>query len=240
MAELLTHLSNSDDSGFENCRRAVTLLWHHCKGENVELVRTLAEPELQMAKGFYEVEPDSYLKTYGGFMEICKEVAVSDEDSELGHIRERLEGVARGVERAERQSIQDILMYVVKGTDPNAQSWQIFANDSEKRDMLLDFLDTPEALGVISRSNIVKAMKVAGEEDSSQEVENKAEFLSEKFPVSLELYRQLIKKLVINEVDMTKSKHKKQYMGYANIVFRRGTRYCGWEEASTYYFRWRN
>lgn len=210
MAELLSHLADPDDGAFENCRNAITCMWHHCKkvaSDGTRGVRLLAAPETQMARSFYGVEIEDHLVKHGQFMRLVREVANRGSNANLDDIEPGLTDVAESVERVKTNFALDVAS-VVGRTDEGAKSWQFFKDNPEMRKLILDFTRSDDALKAIARMHVIKAQNMTEASDTADEINKKSEALVNTFPTSLEMYRGILEKLALNEYNMNRRDRK--------------------------------
>ncbi|WP_263785309.1 hypothetical protein [Salinibacter grassmerensis] len=219
VCELLSHLADTSDPAFGDCRHAILGLWNHCLQESKEMMRFIPDPELQFAKEFYGEIDDQYGALYNNVMYLCKEVNERGESDELTDIRGNLSEVSRAIEMSEANFVDDVLRQVVNHTDPNASNWQIFEDDEEAKSEILSFLNSEDSDVIIGISNALRFRDAAGVgEESPDEIRAKGKYLAENYKVPMKMYKEILKRIVETGCDLTK-KNRANWLWDMQISF---------------------
>ena len=217
--ELLSHLADTNDPAFGDCRRAIIGLWNHCLQESEEMMRFIPDPELQFAKEFYGKTDEQYEALYNNVMYLCKEVNERGKGDGLTGIRKNFRQVSKAIKMSEDNFVDDVLRQVVNHTDPDASNWQMFENDDEAKDEILSFLNSEDSDVVIGISNALRfreAADVSG--GNSSEIIAKGEYLADNYKVPIKLYKEILKRIVETGCDLTK-KNRANWLWDMQISF---------------------
>ena len=205
VCELLSHLADTGDPAFGDCRRAILGLWNHCLQESKEMLRFIPDPELQFAKEFYGETDEQYEELYNNVMYLCKEINERGGSEDLTDIRYGLRQISEAVEMSENNFVDDVLRQVVNHTDPDASNWHMFEDDEEAKNEILSFLSSEDSDVVIGISNALRFMNAAGVSgESSDEISAKGKYLAENYKVPIKLYKEILKRIVETGCDLTK------------------------------------
>lgn len=206
IAEMLSHIVEPTGLNYRQCESAIVGAWAHSSQDGT--LYWLAESEALLAQAFYSADIEFILSNYHLFNHLARIVAVG---SAADRAEETLtfEAIRRQADAAEDRFANDILRHVVRGIDPNSTSWQLFSEDKDARREALEWLDSDAVLGYVAMSHVVKAAAIAGA-DPSQDPDflGKVQMVRGRATSSLEMYRSLVRKLIVSGADMTKAKHR--------------------------------
>lgn len=206
IAELLSHIVEPVGLNYRQCESAIAGAWAHSSQGGA--LYWLAESEALLAQAFYGADIEFILSNYRLFNHLARIVAFGCE-ADRAEEEPTFEAVRRQVDAAENRFANDILRHVVRGIDPNSTSWRLFSEDKDARKEALEWLDSDSALGYVAMSYVVKAAAIA-DADPSQDPDllGKAKMVRARATSSLEMYRSLVRKLIVSGADMTKAKHR--------------------------------
>ena len=203
-AELLAHLSDPTDPNFNVCRKAVIAIWSHCQTSNGSSLMFMPDPEMQFAKKFYDVEDPCHRQFYENVSQICRYIYENDADNDLGSIRSELKKIKQVVDTTEDQFINDVFSYVLRSTNPNATNWQIFESDAAEKRRLLDYLNSSDSSIILAAAHVERFRNVAKVEDVPDGIRQKAQLIATHYPTALELYKEILRRIVTTGCDLTK------------------------------------
>ena len=186
-AELLAHLSDPTDPGFNVCRKAIIAIWSHCQTSNGGALMFMPDPEMQFAKDFYGVEDPCHRQFYENISQYCRYIYHNDDDEDLESIRSELRKIKQAVDTTEEQFINDVFRYVVRSNNPNATNWQLFESDDAEKIRFLNYLDSSDSTIVLATAQVERFRSVAKVEDVPDRKLEKARFIAARCPTALDL-----------------------------------------------------
>jgi hypothetical protein len=196
LMELAAHLADITDPHYDECRSALRAQHHVCSISSGQQLKTIIDSESLVLKALYNVIlPESsttteqlaklshyiYKNTPGVIDEkriiVCKQLK-----THLDHI--------------ETQFVSDMWQYVVQQLKPATTGWAPLENDKSTRSVVLESINSKEMLSFIAHAFVIKAMVQARRNESATDVAAKAKLISDKFNTSIQLYREILKRIV--------------------------------------------
>jgi hypothetical protein len=207
---LLAHLSDPADPDREDRRSAVVTLWEHC-GTTLGGSRQLAileDPEAQLAAALYGCCPIVNHRLIENLALTARLVGETDGDEILSKLNDTLKSFAATVDSIEERFVQDMMQFVLQVFDPHAQTWDALTKNRDLLARVLKYLDSEESVITLARAKVRLARRVV-EGDQSQPIEDdEVARVIDAFGCHLQLYRQIVRKMVQTGCDVTKPKHR--------------------------------
>lgn len=199
--ELASHLAEVDQGSFAECRRGLTDLYNHCLDPESLMLRIVADSESLVCYSLFQVVPNELEVTTQALSRFAKEVA------ECGHgdipptLRRKAAIIKKQVMARESNFIID-MRDVAQTLNPNHIGWNPFKNDPEARDSVLKFIRKDEFILYASKIYVIKAHKMSNRSSNSEVINDMAEHLKDHIRPSLELYREILIRLVSTGVNI--------------------------------------
>jgi hypothetical protein len=205
LLELLAHLADPSDPACGDAKAAIVLAFDHC----AELVgserhmRLFVDPDAQLARALYQRVPAEIAGGNDLIRAVAKRVAENPEEEALEQIRADLRTVADVVATAEAEFVDAVREHVVLGFNPEAKDWNPFPTDSELRRSFLNYLDSDLASFAIARMHVLRCQRLVGVSESVEEIDQKAHWVLHNFPVAIQFYKHLTRKIAESGYDLS-------------------------------------
>jgi len=204
LMELMAHLTDESDPDYAECRSAICALYH-LSAVNSQQVRIVADSEALVLRALYGLTlPETEQTTQC----ICTlAIAIVNTPGALDSIlTAKLQQIQDHLSKVQVQFISDIWQFVVQVLNPSSIGWAPLENDETMRNVLLNILRSATMPQAIATAFVVKAMHQAQLVESPAKLFGNAQFVSTTFPASIELYREILKRIIETGCDLNKKK----------------------------------
>ena len=193
--ELMAHLADQSDPDNIECRLAVSALYNLCS-INSRQVRILSDSEALILCALYH---KTLSETEQTTQKICT-LALHVVENTPGVLDPKTEVYFREIKehlnKVEQQFIADVWQFVVKELNPLSKGWEPLKNDKITRDAVIKLLRSELMPQTIAIGFVRKAMSQAQVVETFFEMNDKAKFVRENFPASIQLYKEILKRIV--------------------------------------------
>lgn len=202
--ELLAHVADKKDPSFEKCLKAIKALYLH--SGNDETYNMIASPELLISRSFFNATIPGKEETNKAIGQMIYHLAANPSEKVFKKLRRNLKQNKTHVFDAE-QSFAIQMKTFVNDVDPSAKGWQIFADNSQKRTEVLQYIRSENvsfqiALGYIFP--VYQLLVITGQISNlpNEELYHRAKELVKVFPEPISLYKQVMENLVNCEYNL--------------------------------------
>jgi hypothetical protein len=206
--ELIAHLASPEDSSYDVSRAAVAAVVEHTAVvfEGQKVLALWASPDLQLCSGLWDVVPTNLLMTDDLIRAAAMRVSEDPSESGLNTIRKDLTTLARKLTDAETSFAVSMQQHLMSNVQKEANLAGSTATTKELRTALCTYLDTDLAHEAVALAHVLRASSYCPTSDSRAEIERKARFVAQKFPVAIQLYIDIVKKIAESNWDLTTGK----------------------------------
>lgn len=208
MMELLSHLADTKDASYQNCKSAVIALVEHCSIQNNGCeIAILADCESQLCKTLFNEWPPCYQETTEKLAKICRYISEHQAENDIDKIRSDLQEIAAAVENKEQHFIDDMKKYVVKGFNQNATDWEPLKKDKKLRKTVLEFISSPGAPLIIANGLALKTYVLLNKSIDSELI-CRGKFIAEHFVAPIRLYNEIVRRIVMTGCNLEKDNRR--------------------------------
>jgi hypothetical protein len=224
LLELLARLSDPSHSSYRSALASVVAVCEHCSrkdDDDEDVIALWPSSEVQVCKVLYDVVPDSLLEAQDLIRGIATRIGEDPSDPALALIRCDLAAISDLVRTAEEQFVQDIREYVISAFFPEETAWDAWQREPDLRRQALDFVTSESALLLFAKMHVLRAAINSNSTESDHEIAAKADWLLQRFRAPINLYSQLLEKVISAGVDLTK-KNRGNFLWDIDICFSAG------------------
>ena len=215
--ELAAHLADESDPSYGECRDGLCFLWEHCRLPGSHQVRIVADPESLLCMMLFEEEPAEHLETTQMLANLADRVAAIPAGEPLpADVTALAAELADDIKTREKRFIDDMQKMVV-AIDATATGWQPFEGDKKQRGKLFRSVRSPEMRHHIARAHVERAASILGKNPDDADFTALASDLEKDAAAAVELYREMLARLVGTGMDMTK-KNRENYLWDMQIL----------------------
>lgn len=223
MLELASHIADVNDNAYENCKLSVIALAQHAAIQNDgEQIAILADSESQLCKFLFNEQPlhhSNVTEILSQMYKTLSQFSSEDEiDTNIVRNRENLMRIKLFMDKAEKRFINEMMDYVVLGFNPKADNWEPLKHDESLRKRALNFLNSQNSLQLLAQSQVKKTCSILNKQIDDSELDNMTSSVLEKFEVPLQIYNEILKRIVISGCDLTK-KNRSNWIWDMQIAF---------------------
>jgi hypothetical protein len=205
--EILSHLSDSTKWSFEPSKKAIIAQYGHC-GDNATF-KMIADPEMLLCKMLFNVDLPTRKQTLEILGKVAYEVWTDEGLASITKNNSILQQVQIHIANEESEFAKSILG-VIGSLDPTSTNFHLFATDDKGRKEFLANLksvtfDKFVALGFAMKAYLtLYDCGIITQIDPNIDLKPHIEIIKNKFKASIELYRELYKRIVGSEFDLNK------------------------------------
>lgn len=201
---MLAHVANKNDPSFDKCLKAIKALYLH-SGDS-ESYNMLASPELLISKSFFDKTIPQKEETNKAIGQMIYHLATNPDKKTFKKLNTNLQLNCTHVAESENNFAVQLRQFV-NSLDPESTGWQIFANDSKKRENALIQIRSQKTSFEIALGHIFivyQLLRFTGQiqEMTFDELADRAESLMSTFPEPIALFKQVLENLVNSEFNI--------------------------------------
>ncbi len=196
LMELAAHLADTTDPDYDECRLALRAQHHVCSISSGEQLKTIMDSESLVLKALYNIILPESSTTTEQLAKLSRYIyentpGVLDEKRiiECKQLKSHLDQI-------ETQFVSDMWQYVVQQLKPATTGWAPLENDKSTRNVVLESINSRGMPSFIAHAFVIKAMVQAKRNESATDITAKAKWISGKFNTSIQLYREILKRIV--------------------------------------------
>jgi hypothetical protein len=206
VAELSSHLADAHDPHYSRCLGALRALWQHCSlyDGSTQYLPFVPDTEELLSTSLFgqrvagreeEIEATS---TFVGRVANCQGTTELHEAlSAVGDLR-------RHVARVEAEFV-DSMRHMVQHLDPDAQGWETFRNDPERRQAILARIDAGVGSRYFAEGLVTTAARLVGATLVGEAFEQRVELVLANCGAPIQFFDAIVRKLVSGGIDRSKS-----------------------------------
>lgn len=203
-SELLAHVADKKDPSFEKCRKAIKAMYLH-NSENDQF-RILANPEMQIAKAFFNEELAKKEETIKGIIQIISHISKKPSQYNFIKFQRNLNQIRQHVSETEVLFAEQLKEFVKKN-DPDSKTWQIFPENQKERQRVLTEIRSESTSAAIGAGLLFPVYELLLKENnitkiSSAKFEDMTVEFVKMFPEYISLYKLVFENLVNSEFNM--------------------------------------
>jgi hypothetical protein len=223
MLELAAHLSDPNDPAYDNWKSSIVALSSHCSRQldNGSQIAVLADSESQLCKVFHNAVPPAHANTTEKLCKIFKYIATDFSEAAVDKIRNDFKEISEVVTTTETRFVSDMMQYTIQGFDPSAIDWSSLKANQSLRKKLLGFLGSAHSLELLARIHIIKTYTLLNKPINGDQINDMAKFFLERFQTPLQLYNEIVRRIVMSGCDLTK-KNRSNWIWDIQIAFNIG------------------
>lgn len=208
--ELLSHLANNDDPGFDQCKLAIIAAGIHATGEFMQFIPLVT---LQLQKLIFgKINPDD-IRGNRIIIDLIRRISVDDPEKTIIQYNDQIQEVSSLV-KLHKLDFISIAQEASNFADPTAANGQIFKGDKKKRRQLLEKLKSSQAIMLLAQGYFDKTIRGRPYHFSSEEADQKISEIAHYYKTALTLHVKHLERIVTTGYDMANNKKNR-----ANTIF---------------------
>lgn len=221
MMEILSHLADSTEWSFEPSKKAIIAQYGHC-GDN-STFKIIADPEMLLCKMLFGVDLPTRKQTLDILGKVANEIWDDEGVASITKNLNVLQQVQNHIATEEIEFAKSILG-VIGSLDPTSTNFHLFATDERGRKEFLSNLNSETfdkfvALGFAMKAYLtLYDCGIITQIDPQIDLKPHIDIVQNKFKASIELYRELYKRIVNSEFDINK-KSRANYLWDIHLLF---------------------
>jgi hypothetical protein len=206
--EILSHLADSTKWAFEPSKKAIIAQYGHC-GDNTTF-KMIADPEMLLCKMLFSVDLPTREQTLDILGNVAYEIWNDEGIASITKNLNVLQQVQNHIATEENEFAKSILG-VIGSLDPTSTNFHLFATDDKGRREFLSNLNSETfdkfvALGFAMKAYLtIYDCGIITQIDPKIDLKPHRVTIQNKFKASIELYRELYKRIVNSEFDINKN-----------------------------------
>ena len=208
--ELLSHLANDDDPGFEQCKQAIIGAGIHATGEHLHFIPHITLQLQQLVFG--QLNPAD---VHGNevIADLVSLISAGNPEKNIAKYNDQITEINRLVQLHKSDFIS-ASQSAANLVDPKASNGQIFKNDKDQRQGLLKILKSEQPIMLQARGYFDKTIKGKFYHFTKKMAEQKITEIARCYKTALTLHVKLLERVATSGYDMTNNKKNR-----ANTIF---------------------
>ena len=205
VAELSSHLADAHDPHYSRCLGALRALWQHCSqyDGSKQYLPFVPDTEELLSTSLFGQDVSGREEEIEAVSAFVGRVANCQGTAELHEALSTLGGLRRHVARVEADFV-DSMRHMVQYLDPDAQDWETFRNDPERRRAILARIDAGVGLRYFAEGLVTTAARLIGATLVGEAFEQRVELVLANCGTPIQFFDGIVRKLVGGGIDMSK------------------------------------
>ena len=209
LLELMAHLADPAGESYDVARAAVVIAAEHCAMPRDDATIGLAiqpSPDSQLCQSLFHATPERVSRNDDLVRAMARRVADDPSDAGLEKIRADLQTVSRLTDEAESVFARSMRQHLMDDMTTNVRARGHGYTRKELLDSFREYLVTEVSAQVVAEAHVSRAADILDRVLEPSELHDMARWLTEKFPVPIEMYRQVVRKIAESNWDLTEGK----------------------------------
>jgi len=210
LMELFAHLSDISDPHYQNCKHAVAAAYLHSTLKDSEDYKILADPESLLVKLMFNQELPEHKEDCQYLGTLAYNIYKNPDEGFINTFRDNFKPIREHVRQSELNFITTIYFSVIQQNNPNANDWDGIKKEKQLRKKFLKRINSDSFLLEGAKSQVLKACLSAGIDPKTiNDWEDRAKTILDILPAPLYLYREIMRRIAISGLDLSKVKKKR-------------------------------